>query len=66
MLFITCFVQTVVGELYGPLMLVFTLIAILLFGMKTSGHTVVRKFFQCLNYALSKIRNNDVIFLGSR
>ncbi|CAH3045271.1 unnamed protein product [Porites lobata] len=32
--------QTVVGELYGPLMLVFTLIAILLFGMKTSGHTV--------------------------
>ena len=35
------FMQTVVGELYGPLMLVFTLIAILLFGMKTSGHTVV-------------------------
>ncbi|XP_058949169.2 protein YIPF3 [Pocillopora verrucosa] len=32
--------QTVVGELYGPLMLVFTLIAILLFSMKTSGHTV--------------------------
>ena len=51
MLFISCFAQTVVGELYGPLMLVFTLIAILLFGMKTSGHTVVRKFFQCLNYA---------------
>ncbi|EDO47784.1 predicted protein, partial [Nematostella vectensis] len=32
--------QTVVGELYGPMMLVFTLIAVLLFGMKTSGHTV--------------------------
>lgn len=32
--------QTVVGELYGPMMLVFTLIAILLFSMKTSGHTV--------------------------
>ncbi|KAK2568129.1 Protein YIPF3 [Acropora cervicornis] len=32
--------QTVVGELYGPLMLVFTLIAILLFSMKSSGHTV--------------------------
>lgn len=28
------------GELYGPLMLVFTLITLLLFGMKTSGHTV--------------------------
>ena len=37
-----CFRQTVVGELYGPMMLVFTLIAILLFSMKTSGHTVVR------------------------
>ena len=33
--------QTVVGELYGPLMLVFTLIAVLLFSMKSSGHTVV-------------------------
>ncbi|XP_046859119.1 protein YIPF3-like [Xenia sp. Carnegie-2017] len=31
---------TVNGELYGPLMLVFTLIAILLFSMKSSGHTV--------------------------
>ena len=29
------------GELYGPLMLVLTLIAILLFSMKSSGHTVV-------------------------
>lgn len=39
---LTCSLQTVVGELYGPMMLVFTLIAILLFSMKTSGHTVVR------------------------
>lgn len=28
------------AELYGPLMLVLTLITLLLFGMKTSGHTV--------------------------
>lgn len=28
------------GELYGPLMLVFTMITLLLFGMKSSGHTV--------------------------
>lgn len=28
------------GELYGPLMLVFTLITLLLYGMKSSGHTV--------------------------
>ena len=41
-LLICFFLQTVVGELYGPMMLVFTLIAILLFSMKTSGHTVVR------------------------
>jgi hypothetical protein len=27
-------------ELYGPTMLVFTLVAVLLYGMKTSGHTV--------------------------
>ena len=33
--------QKVVGELYGPLMVVFTLIAVLLYGMKDSGHTVV-------------------------
>ncbi|XP_071486267.1 protein YIPF3-like [Diadema antillarum] len=32
--------QKVVGELYGPLMNVFTLIAVLLYGMKDSGHTV--------------------------
>ncbi|XP_030848858.1 protein YIPF3 isoform X2 [Strongylocentrotus purpuratus] len=32
--------QKVVGELYGPLMVVFTLIAILLYGMKDSGHIV--------------------------
>ncbi|XP_066921682.1 protein YIPF3-like [Clytia hemisphaerica] len=32
--------QTVEGELYGPIMVVFTLIALLLFSMKHSGHTV--------------------------
>ncbi|CAN9499539.1 unnamed protein product [Ophioblennius macclurei] len=36
------FPQKVAGELYGPLMLVFTLVAILLHGMKTSG-TVIRE-----------------------
>jgi len=32
--------QTVAGELYGPMMVVMTLIALLLFSMKHSGHTV--------------------------
>ncbi|XP_047132028.1 protein YIPF3 isoform X1 [Hydra vulgaris] len=32
--------QTVAGELYGPMMVVFTLVALLLFSMKFSGHTV--------------------------
>ena len=32
--------QTVEGELYGPIMVVFTLVALLLFSMKNSGHTV--------------------------
>ncbi|XP_063046972.1 protein YIPF3 [Engraulis encrasicolus] len=36
------FPQKVAGELYGPMMLVFTLVAILLHGMKTSG-TVIRE-----------------------
>uniref|UniRef100_A0A8B9HNT7 Protein YIPF3 n=1 Tax=Astyanax mexicanus TaxID=7994 RepID=A0A8B9HNT7_ASTMX len=35
-------IQKVAGELYGPMMLVFTLVAILLHGMKTSG-TVIRE-----------------------
>lgn len=35
-------VQKIAGELYGPLMLVFTLVAILLHGMKTSGTVIVR------------------------
>ncbi|XP_043992770.1 protein YIPF3 [Gambusia affinis] len=35
------FPQKVAGELYGPLMLVFTLVAILLHGMKTSGTVIV-------------------------
>ncbi|KAM9848112.1 protein YIPF3 [Aulostomus maculatus] len=34
------FPQKVAGELYGPLMLVFTLVAILLHGMKTSNTTI--------------------------
>lgn len=34
--------QKIAGELYGPLMLVFTLVAILLHGMKTSGTVIVR------------------------
>ncbi|XP_069464916.1 protein YIPF3 isoform X1 [Ambystoma mexicanum] len=36
------FPQKIAGELYGPLMLVFTMVAILLHGMKTSG-TVIRE-----------------------
>ncbi|XP_077437524.1 protein YIPF3 isoform X1 [Vanacampus margaritifer] len=36
------FPQKIAGELYGPLMLVLTLVAILLHGMKTSG-TVIRE-----------------------
>eukprot|EP00794_Sanderia_malayensis_P016816 gene16816-18512_t len=32
--------QTVPGELYGPVMVLFSLIAVLLFSMKASGHTV--------------------------
>ncbi|XP_049591248.1 protein YIPF3 isoform X2 [Syngnathus scovelli] len=36
------FPQKIAGELYGPLMLVFTLVAILLHGMKTS-ETVIRE-----------------------
>ena len=35
-------VQKVAGELYGPMMLVFTLVAILLHGMKTSQTIIVR------------------------
>ncbi|PNI77453.1 YIPF3 isoform 13, partial [Pan troglodytes] len=36
------FPQKIAGELYGPLMLVFTLVAILLHGMKTSD-TIIRE-----------------------
>lgn len=42
--------QEAPSELYGPTMLVFTLVAILLYGMKTSGHTVVRNQYVLLNY----------------
>ncbi|CAB1343573.1 unnamed protein product, partial [Coregonus sp. 'balchen'] len=34
------FPQKIAGELYGPMMLVFTLVAILLHGMKTSGTVI--------------------------
>lgn len=34
--------QDVSSELYGALMLVLSLVAVLLYGMKTSGHEVVR------------------------
>jgi protein YIPF3 len=34
-------VQKIPRELYGPTMLAFTLIALLLYQMKSSGHTVV-------------------------
>lgn len=44
LLMLLCCLQMIPGELYGPLMLVFTLITLLLFGMKTSGHTVVSGF----------------------
>ena len=33
--------QDVSSELYGPLMLTLSLVAVLLYGMKTSGHEVV-------------------------
>ncbi|NP_001089118.1 protein YIPF3 [Xenopus laevis] len=36
------FPQKIAGELYGPLMLVFTMVAILLHGMKSSG-TIIRE-----------------------
>lgn len=35
------FPQKIAGELYGPLMLVFTMVAILLHGMKSSGTVIV-------------------------
>ena len=34
--------QDVSSELYGALMLTLSLVAVLLYGMKTSGHEVVR------------------------
>ncbi|XP_035681248.1 protein YIPF3-like isoform X1 [Branchiostoma floridae] len=48
--------QKVASELYGPLMIVFTLIAVLLYNMKSSGHTVREgtlmgtAFFVCFGY----------------
>ena len=35
-------VQDVPSELYGPMMLTLSLVAVLLYGMKSSGHEVVR------------------------
>lgn len=34
--------QDVPSELYGPMMLTLSLVAVLLYGMKSSGHEVVR------------------------
>ena len=42
----TC-VQDVPSELYGPMMLTLSLVAVLLYGMKSSGHEVV-----IINYVL--------------
>lgn len=44
--FLSIYLQTVPGELYGPVMILFTLVAVLLFSMKVSEHTVV-DFFPC-------------------
>ena len=38
--------QDVSSELYGPLMLTLSLVAVLLYGMKTSGHEVVSLLWQ--------------------
>uniref|UniRef100_A0A8C2DK93 Protein YIPF3 n=1 Tax=Cyprinus carpio TaxID=7962 RepID=A0A8C2DK93_CYPCA len=47
------FPQKVAGELYGPMMLVFTMVAILLHGMKTSGTVILVLYtFQGLGYGL--------------
>ena len=45
--------QKVVGELYGPVMIVLTLVAILLMGMKDAGHTVV-SYKYLLYFSLTK------------
>ncbi|TSK42132.1 Protein YIPF3 [Bagarius yarrelli] len=47
-------IQKIAGELYGPLMLVFTLVAILLHGMKTSGTVIITmlQMMSLLGYGL--------------
>lgn len=37
----TTLLQDVPAELYGPMMLTLSLVAVLLYGMKSSGHEVV-------------------------
>lgn len=44
----SCTWQDVSSELYGPLMLTLSLIAVLLYGMKTSGHQVVSLLYLLL------------------
>lgn len=39
--------QDVPSELYGPMMLTLSLVAVLLYGMKSSGHEVVKDFNLC-------------------
>lgn len=38
----------VTNDMYGPLMLIFTLVALLLYTMKSSGYTVVRCIRKCI------------------
>ncbi|XP_006813986.1 protein YIPF3-like [Saccoglossus kowalevskii] len=70
--------QKVFGELYGPLMVIFTLVAIILMGMKSSGH-VVREgtlmgtafgvcfgywiFASCLIFMLAYVCNTHITLL---
>lgn len=57
------FIQTVPGELYGPVMILFTLVALLLFSMKVSQHTVVRNLIVLITLTMAS--RNVVIFSRS-
>ena len=48
------FLQEVPRELYGPVMVVLTMIALLLYQMKSADHKVVRVFVSYGCYALHK------------
>ena len=41
--------QDVSSELYGPMMLTLSLVAVLLYGMKSSGHEVVSRCMTTIN-----------------